>query len=247
VSALLPVHLYGHPVDLDPLDVLAKRHGVVLVEDAAEALGARYKNRTIGAESRYCSLSFNGNKIITGGAGGMVLTDDPAVDRIVRHLANQAKAGDLQFEHDMVGFNYRMPNINAAILCAQAEMLAEFIQRKREIVARYRELLADIPGVRIFTEAPWATSSYWMAVLSLDENRTGNAQKLLQSLASSGIQARHVWMPLSKQAAYADAMAQPTPLAEELYRSAVCLPCSCGIKDSELIETAAAIRAFVRG
>lgn len=247
VSAILPVHLYGHPVDLDQFYDLAAQFGVALVEDAAEALGAMYKGRPIGSQSRYCALSFNGNKIITGGAGGMFLTDDPAAARLVRHLANQAKAGDLQFEHDTVGFNYRMPNINAAVLCAQAEMLGEFVKRKREIVATYCELLADLAEVWMFTEASWASSSYWMAVVSLTRDSSEGAHALLRALAARNVQARPVWMPLSRQKAYAGALEAATPLADRLYQSSLCLPCSVGISDGELMHVAAVIRSFVRG
>ncbi len=242
VSAMLPVHLYGHPADLGALYTLASRFGIALVEDAAEALGAKYNDRPIGTDSRYCALSFNGNKIITGGSGGMVLTDDPGVEKRVRHLANQAKAGDLQFEHDTVGYNYRMPNLNAAVLCAQAEMLGSFVNRKREIVARYHEHLADLNHAHMFRELPWAKSSYWMALLCLEPASEMNAEQLIKALAARKVQARPAWMPLQRQLAYSGAYSEPTPVADRIHSHAICLPCSVGITDDEIARAAAAIR-----
>lgn len=237
VRAIMPVHLFGHPVDLDPLIALADEYGLALVEDGAEALGASYKGRMVGSLHDLCCLSFNGNKIITGGAGGMILTRSAETAKRLRYLASQAKDSPTEFVHGAIGYNYRLPNVNAALLLAQAEMLPEFIQRKRHIVQRYSELLADLPGVRMRGEAPWAQSSHWMAILELDPAvYPDGALHLRHTLMARGIEVRPVWTPLHRQAPFADCAATDATVSERLYSHGVCLPCSCGITERE-IET----------
>lgn len=237
VRAIMPVHLFGHPVDLDPLVALAEEYGLILIEDGAEALGASYKGRMVGSLHDLCCLSFNGNKIITGGAGGMILTRSAETAKRLRYLASQAKDSPTEFVHGAIGFNYRMPNINAALLLAQSEMLPDFIQRKRRIVERYAALLADLPGVRMRGEAPWAHSSHWMAIMELDPAiHPEGTQALRRTLLARGIEVRPVWTPLHRQAPFADCAATEATVSEHLYNYSVCLPCSCGITERE-IET----------
>lgn len=243
VRALLPVHLYGHPADLAPLVAEAERRGLALVEDGAEALGARLLGRPVGGLHGTCILSFNGNKVITTGGGGMVLSNDAEIARRCRYLANQARDDALEFVHGAVGFNYRMSNLAAALGLAQVEQLAEFVSRKRRLAARYAEALADLPGVRMRPSAPQAESSEWMSILLLDPERyPGGAAPLVRALVERGVGARPLWKPLDAQQAFADCSSLGSPRARALYESGLCLPSSCGLTDREFDEVVRALR-----
>jgi perosamine synthetase len=233
VSALLPVHLYGHPCDLDPLLALARRYPLAVVEDSAEALGARYRGRAVGADGLAGCLSFNGNKIITTGAGGMVLSRDEATATRARRLTTQARGDALEFIHDEVGFNYRLSNLHAALGVAQLEQLDGFVEDKRATAAFYQRALGRVDGVRPFVEAPWARSTYWMASILLDEGRCPDVAALIRDLNAAGIQARPLWRPLHLQPAFRDAQKGPLHVAERLYTRGLSLPCSVGITPEE--------------
>jgi perosamine synthetase len=234
IGALLPVHLYGHPVDLEPLVALSNWYGIPLVEDGAEALGARYKGRMVGSLHHLCVLSFNGNKIITGGAGGMILTDNEATAHRARYLSAQAKLDPSEFVHGDVGYNYRLPNLNAAVLLGQAEMLPEFLARKRSIMKRYASALTGINGVSMWQEATWAESSYWMSMLTVDPAFHPDAiPELRRLLPSRGIEARPAWLPIHGQKPFADCMHGDIVVAEKIYRNSLCLPCSVGLTDEQ--------------
>ncbi|HEY7437249.1 MAG TPA: LegC family aminotransferase [Methylomirabilota bacterium] len=233
VRALLPVHLYGHPCDLDPLLALARRYPMAVVEDSAEALGARYRGRAVGVDGLAGCLSFNGNKIITTGAGGMVLTRDEAMAARVRQLTTQARGDALEFIHDEVGFNYRLSNLHAALGVAQLEQIDGFVEDKRATAAFYAGALGRLDGVAPFREAAWARSTYWMASILLDEGRCREVRALIRDLNAAGIQARPLWRPLHLQPAFHRAQAGPVPVAERLYARGLSLPCSVGITPEE--------------
>ena len=233
VRALLPVHLYGHPCDLGPLLALAERYPVVVVEDAAEALGARYRGRPVGAHGRAGCLSFNGNKIITAGGGGMVLTRDEALAARVRRLTTQARADALEWVHEEVGFNYRLTNLQAALGGAQLEQLDRFVAAKRETARVYAEALGPLGGVTVFGEAPWAVSTFWMFTVLLDPAGWGDVRDLVRRGNAEGIQLRPLWFPLHWQPAFADCQAYRIEVAERLYARGLSLPCSVGITPEE--------------
>jgi perosamine synthetase len=233
IRALLPVHLYGHPCDLDPLLALARRFPMAVVEDAAEALGARYRGRAVGADGLAGCLSFNGNKIITTGAGGMVLSRDEATAARVRRLTTQARGDAIEFVHDEIGFNYRLSNLHAALGVAQLEQLDAFVEDKRATAAFYRGALGRVDGVRPFAEAPWARSTYWMASVLLDEQRCADVPALIRDLNAAGIQARPLWRPLHLQPAFRAAQRGETAVAERLHARGLSLPCSVGITPEE--------------
>lgn len=233
IGAILPVHLYGHPADIDVIAELARQYDIPLVEDGAEALGAIYKERPVGGSSRLCALSFNGNKIITGGNGGMVLTSDSALADRIRYLSAQAKDDPVEFTHSEVGFNYRLPNVNAAAALIQARRLGEFIERKRAIVAAYDAAFEDIDGIAVWREASWAKSTHWMAMLTLDPARHPDAvPELRRHLRANNIEARPVWRPLHCQPAFAGHKYLEISVAEVIYRNSLCLPCSTGLSES---------------
>lgn len=233
VKALLPVHLYGHPADLDPLLELAMRLPLALVEDAAEALGALYKGRRVGAHGPLGCLSFNGNKIITTGGGGMIMTDDEALARRARYLTTQARDEGPEWIHREVGFNYRLTNLQAALGVAQLEQLENFVASKRETARAYAVALAALGGAEPLGEAPWATSSYWMYSALLDPARYGDARDLITRANTAGIQLRPLWRPLHRQPIFAGHQAYRIEIADHLYARGVSLPCSVGITSEE--------------
>lgn len=233
MRALLPVHLYGHPCDLDPLLALARRFPMAVVEDSAEALGARYRGRAVGADGLAGCLSFNGNKIITTGAGGMVLSRDEATAARVRRLTTQARGDAIEFVHDEIGFNYRLSNLHAALGVAQLEQLDGFVEDKRTTATFYQTALGRVDGVRPFVEAAWARSTYWMASVLLDEGRCRDVPALIRDLNAAGIQARPLWRPLHLQPAFGAAPRGQTAVAERLHARGLSLPCSVGITPEE--------------
>jgi perosamine synthetase len=233
IRALLPVHLYGHPCDLDPVLELGRRYPLAIVEDSAEALGATYKGRRVGADGLCGCLSFNGNKIITTGSGGMVLSRDEALARRVRQLTTQARGDALEFVHEEVGFNYRLSNLHAALGVAQLEQLEAFVEDKRRTAAFYQSALAGVEGLRSFVEAPWGRSTYWMSSVLIDPRRRPDIRGLIRDLNADGIQARPLWRPLHLQPAFRDCQRGPVEVAERLYARGLSLPCSVGITDGE--------------
>jgi perosamine synthetase len=233
VKAILPVHLYGHPADLDPLLALCERYPLTLVEDAAEALGARYKGRRVGCHGLVGCLSFNGNKIITAGGGGMVLTNDGALARRARHLATQAREDGVEYVHEVVGYNYRLTNIQAALGVAQLEQLDRFIEAKRKTARAYSHALERLGGAEPFGEAPWAFSTFWMYSVLLDPNLYGDALELIAAANREGIQLRPLWRPLHHQPVFSGCQAYRIEVADSLYTRGASLPCSVGITPEE--------------
>ena len=235
VKAILPVHIYGHPAAMTSLISLAKEYCLELIEDGAEALGASYRGTKVGAISKICALSFNGNKIITTGGGGMVLTDCAEIAAKVRSYANQSRVDSIEFLHNDIGFNYRMPNINAALGCAQVVKLSNFVEKKRQILNSYVEGFKDLDGLSMVTEKPGIISSFWMSVLRIDVERLGFESKdLLKYLVSRGIGARPTWYPLHLQTSFASAPKHDMQKSIEVYRETLCLPCSTNLSEVDI-------------
>ena len=245
VSAILPVHILGHPADLDPILAVAEKYSLPVIEDATEGLGARYRSRSLGSFGRAGCFSFNGNKIITTGGGGMLVTDDETWAARARYLTTQAKDDPIEYVHNTVGFNYRLTNVSAAMGCAQMEKLDAFVTVKRQIAARYQEAFASFPGMTAPREAEWAFSTYWMFTALVDEKRAGiSSRELLRELGSHKIQARPLWQPMHCSPAHDAKASPPAPRAEELHRKAISLPCSVGLDAATqdyVIETVRAI------
>lgn len=231
VKALLPVDLMGHPADMDPLMELAAELGLKVVEDATESLGALYKGRPVGRLGHVGALSFNGNKIITTGGGGMLVTGDPALASRARYLSTQAKDDPLEYVHNTVGFNYRLSNIQAAMGCAQLESLDDHVAAKRRIHQAYQEGLAGVPGLGFMDQAPWAFSARWMSAILVDQAAYGlSSRELLRVLHDQGIQTRPLWQPLHHSPALSGSFGLACPVSERLYRQGLCLPCSVGLE-----------------
>ena len=203
VRALLPVDILGHPVDMDPLLELAAEYGLVVVEDATEALGATYKGRPAGNLGDLGCLSFNGNKIITAGGGGAIVTDRADWADRARYLTTQAKDDPLEYVHEEIGFNYRLTNVQAALGAAQLEQLDEFVAAKRRIADTYERAFRDVPGITCMSQAPWAESTYWLYTILVDEAVCHiGSRGLMRHLESVGIQTRPLWQPLHRSPAH---------------------------------------------
>ncbi len=247
VRAILPVHILGHPVDMKPILELACEHNLVVIEDATESLGARYRGRKVGALGDIACFSFNGNKIITTGGGGMLVTDREDWAQRAKYLTTQAKDDPVEYIHHEVGYNYRLTNIQAAMGVAQLENLETYIAAKREIAARYTEAFSDLPGVQPMQEAPWAFSIHWLYTVLIDPDAFGiDRRELHRQLAAEGIQSRPLWQPLHQSPAFARLEPPPCPVAERLNQQALSLPCSAGLSPQEAERVIASVRAARR-
>lgn len=234
VKAIVPVHILGHPVDHDTIAAAANKAGIPVIEDATESLGARYKGRPVGSLGEIACFSFNGNKIITTGGGGMLVTDNAHHAERARYLTTQAKDDPLEYIHGEVGYNYRLTNVLAAIGVAQLEQLDAYITRKREIAKRYRDALGAIPGVTVMKQAPRAESIFWLFTILIDEEITGvGSRELLRRLGDARIQTRPLWQPIHKSPAYPEYHDLSLPVAERLNRQALSLPCSVNLTDQQ--------------
>jgi perosamine synthetase len=238
--ALVAVDLYGHPADMDALASIAAEHGLVLVEDAAEALGAAYKGRPAGGLAVLGVLSFYGNKLITTGEGGAVLTNDPVLADRARFLRDHAMDPKRRYWHGEIGFNYRITNLQAALGVAQLERLDEFLERKRAIAAAYRAGLQDISGVTFQDEADWASSSWWMTTLRFHGDEGIYREELAATLRADGVDSRPAFVPLHLLPPYRQQ--SPLPVAEAIGSEGLSLPSSASLSDSELDHVISSVR-----
>lgn len=226
------VHILGHPADMAELVDVCDAHGVAIIEDAAESLGASYRSgplagRHVGTIGRVGCFSFNGNKIMTTGGGGMIVTDDESLARRAKHLTTQAKLPGIEYRHDEIGYNYRLTNLAAAMGVAQLEQMPTFLQRKRKIADRYDRALGQLPGITIPPSADWAEPSCWLYTILIDAERFGtDARGLIAQFESEAIQTRPLWQPLHRQPMFRDAPRLGGEVAERLAAEGLSLPCS---------------------
>ena len=227
IRALVPMHTFGHPSDLEQLLSIARDFNLVLVEDAAESLGSFYKGQHTGTFGLLGTLSFNGNKTITTGGGGAILTNDEALAMRAKHLTTTAKISHRwEFDHDEIGYNYRMPNINAALGCAQMDKLPEKISSKRELFKRYKEEFNLISGASIFEEPKNCQSNYWLQTLLLEDDSVDLRDSILEASNKEGIMTRPAWKLMSNIAPYRNSPAMSLESANSLYRRVINLPSS---------------------
>jgi perosamine synthetase len=244
VKAILPVHILGHPVHMDPILDVARKYELVVIEDATESLGARYRGRMVGHLGDIACLSFNGNKIITTGGGGMIVTDSESWACKAKYLTTQAKDDPVEYVHNEIGYNYRLTNIQAAMGVAQIEKLDEYIAAKRRIAAIYTEALKEVPGITPMGEASWAYSIFWMYTILVDETKYGvNSRALLSELGEASIQTRPLWQPMHRSPVYADLRSGDCPVADQLHRDALSLPCSVSIGPLQIQKVVNNIRS----
>lgn len=227
IAAVVCMHTFGHPVDLDPLVEVCDRFGLTLIEDAAESLGSTYKGRHTGNHGRLAILSFNGNKTVTTGGGGAILTNDPALAAEARHLTTTAKIPHKwEYGHDRAGFNYRLPNLNAALGCAQMEQLPKLVAQKRRLAAAYDAAFAGRNGMRFFREPAFAKSNYWLNALLLDREVADERDAVLARTNDGDFMTRPAWTPMHRLPMYRDCPRMDLSVADDLFRRLINVPSS---------------------
>jgi perosamine synthetase len=235
IAAVVCMHTFGHPNDLDPLVELCDAYDLPLVEDAAEALGSNYKGSHVGKHGKVSVFSFNGNKISTTGGGGAIITDDSKLATRAKHLVNTAKVPHRwEFFHDEIGYNYRMPNINAALGCAQLEQLDARIKDKRKLADRYIEKLSAVKGLRVFLAPNYVRSNYWLNTIILDQVNTNLRNDLLNALNNANLASRPLWTPMHMLPMYINYPRMELDVAEDLFARTINLPSSACLGRLEL-------------
>jgi len=227
IRALVPMHTFGHPVDLDGIMSVARDFNIAMVEDSAESLGSYYHGRHTGTFGLMGTLSFNGNKTITTGGGGAILTDDADLARHARHLTTTAKLPHAwEYRHDEVGFNYRMPNINAALGCAQLEQLPTMLAAKQMLYERYQTAFASVSGVRLMKAPEHCQSNYWLQTLVLDSKHADQRDILLQATNDAGIMTRPAWILMHELAPFMECPRMDLAGADSLVQRLINIPSS---------------------
>jgi perosamine synthetase len=227
IFALMPVHVFGHPCDMDALNEIANHYGLLVIEDATEALGSRYKGKPCGSLASLSALSFNGNKIVTTGGGGAVLTNDDALAQRVRHLTTTAKKQHRwAFDHDEVAWNFRMPNINAALGLAQLERLPAALDAKKRLWRRYADVFSGLGGVKVFSGTDFADSNHWLVALLLDADDEMQLEPILAATNNAGFMTRPAWTPMHVLPMYSMNPRAELPVTESLVRRIINVPSS---------------------
>lgn len=251
---IMPVHIYGHPVDMDPVRALADRHGLFILEDAAQAHGAEYltnrgkadfKWRRCGGMGHFSCFSFYANKLVTTGEGGMVLTDDPLLAERARSHRNLCFRQEKRFYHTELGNNYRLTNLQASLGLAQMERIAGIIEKKRWIGKAYTERLQDIPEVQLPIEEPWARQVYWMYGLVLDKSARTNATEVAHLLKAKGVETRPFFLGMHEQPVFHKMglfRNEKHPVAERISRQGLYLPSGLALTEKQLDEVVKAVR-----
>lgn len=238
VKAILPAHILGYPIDMKRLTSIARRHRLALIEDAAESVGSFWDGRHTGTFGQAGILSFNGNKIITTGGGGMILTNDAAMAKRARHLTQQAKAGEHEYIHDAVGYNYRLTNILAALGVAQMESLPKFLRKRRIISSWYaRRLKTAAPLEPVEASAVW---NRWLLSVQTDGKR--ERDRILALLERHGCQARLLWRPVPLQKPYLSHPSEPIPESQRAYETVVNIPSSTSLTEAQVDRVAGLLK-----
>jgi dTDP-4-amino-4,6-dideoxygalactose transaminase len=242
-KAVVLVHLYGQSADLAPILESCRKYEVPLIEDAAEALGAFYREQPVGPFGRAGIFSFNGNKIITTSGGGMLVSDDCKLIEHARKLSTQARDSAPYYQHSEIGYNYRMSNILAAIGRGQLRVLEERVRRKREIFARYLELLGDLPGISFMPEASWGRHNRWLTVITVDVKSSGvGCEEIRLALQAENIESRPTWKPMHLQPLYQGCEVVGGEVSETLFANGLCLPSGTEMSDSDQERVAEVFR-----
>ena len=232
-KAIMPVHLYGHPCDMDPIMKLAEKHNLFVIEDAAEAHGAEYKGKKVGSIGHVGCFSFYGNKTITTGEGGMIVTNDPKLAERMRFLKDHAMDSDRRYYHPEVGFNYRLTNVQAALGLAQLEMIEAHVQRKREIAKLYNSLLGEIKGITLPPELEWAKSTYWMYCILIQPEFGMSRDDLMKKLQEKGIGTRPFFVSMHELPPYKQD-AKDFKISQQLSARGMNLPSSAHLTNDQI-------------
>lgn len=242
-KAVMPVHLYGQSADMDPILEICRRHGVSVVEDAAEAMGTLYKGRPCGSMGEVAAFSFNGNKIITTTGGGMLVAQRREWVDKARFWSTQARDPGIAYHHTEMGYNYRMSNVLAGIGRGQLEVLEERVRQRRAVAFRYRDAFADLPGVTFMPQAAYGLHTNWLSCFLIDEGRAGGSRDdVIAALAALDIEARPLWKPMHLQPLYEGCERYGGDVAAELFRKGICLPSSSSLTLEEQALVIAGVR-----
>ena len=230
IAALMPMHTFGHPVQICELRTIATQFRLTLIEDAAESLGSYYKGQHCGGFSEISALSFNGNKIITTGGGGALLTNNQSLAKQAKHITTTAKLPHAyRYDHDVIGYNYRMPNLNAALGVAQLKQLPEFLKQKRDLAQRYANAFETLTGIRFVTEPSSCKSNYWLNALLLERGKEDQLEPILKITNDAGFMTRPAWTPMHQLTLYADAPRMNLSVADSLAQRLINIPSSVGL------------------
>jgi|YelNatPaOPRAMG01_1025707.scaffolds.fasta_scaffold95166_2 perosamine synthetase len=244
--AIIPVHLYGHPCDMDAVMEIAESKGIYVIEDAAEAHGAEYKGRKVGSFGHVSCFSFYGNKIITTGEGGMCLTDDEELAERMRILRDHGMDPKKRYWHNFLGFNYRMTNLQAALGIAQLKRIEKFIERKREIARLYAEELSSVDGITLHPEMRWAKCVYWLYSILVDERETGMSRdELAEKLQNCGIETRNFFYPMHEMPPYRSYANSSYPISSAVSKKGLNLPSSVKLEDEDVLYIARKIKEMI--
>ena len=241
--AVVVVHLLGQSADLDPIMAACTKHGVAVVEDAAEVLGATYKGRAPGTFGKVGAFSFNGNKIITTSGGGMIVSEDAELIAHAVKLATQARDPAAHYEHSEIGYNYRLSNVLAGIGRGQLAVLEDRVQARRRNFDYYLRHLGDLPGIEFMPEAPWGRHTRWLTALTIDPKRFGaDRESVRLALEEQNIEARPVWKPMHQQPVFRGCRSVGGTVAEELFERGLCLPSGSNLTEHDLERVVAIVR-----
>ena len=230
VTALVPMHTLGHPYDIQGIQAVAEQYGLAVVEDAAEALGSFSRGVHVGSSGRAGAFSFNGNKTITTGGGGAIVTNDAELAGKARHLSTTAKVPHrFEFDHDSYGYNYRMPNLNAALGVAQLEQLPSLVERQRSLHGRYETAVAELGIGALRSESPGTRSNYWLQGFVLAPEIVDRRDEIINLCLDEGIPVRPLWRPLNALKPYQNFPSAATPITEGLYKRVICFPSSASL------------------
>lgn len=234
--AIIPVHIYGHPVDMDKVMEIAKKHNLFVIEDSTESLGSTYKGRATGTIGHIGCFSFNGNKLITTGAGGMLVTNDEYLGKRAKYLSTQTKTilENGAFYHEEVGYNFRMPNLLAAMGCAQLENIGEYIENKRINALLYNELLKEVKGITLPVEFEDCKNVYWLYSVLVEESYHLTRDELIQELKENGIDSRPFFTPVHSMTPYKNCRCGDMSITTEIANRGINLPSSVGIKKDDI-------------
>ncbi|MGB7159649.1 MAG: DegT/DnrJ/EryC1/StrS family aminotransferase [Tepidisphaeraceae bacterium] len=245
-KGIIPVHLYGHPADMDAINHIAGVHGLWVVEDAAEAHGARYKGRATGSLAPVATFSFYGNKILTSGEGGALTVSDPRMELRMRTLRGQGMDPQRRYYFPVTGYNFRLTNLACAILCAQLERTEQILARRRAIFAAYREALADVPGIRFQPVASWADPAPWLFCITVDEKPFGRSRdELMATLGGDGVETRPFFVPLHGLPPFREQSirrGEVLPITDQLAACGMNLPTYSGMSDADVMRVAECVR-----
>jgi perosamine synthetase len=243
--AVMPVHIYGHPCDMDSILEIARKHRLYVIEDAAEAHGAEYKKKKVGGIADVGCFSFYANKIITTGEGGMIVTNKEEVEEKARRLKDQAYSPQKRFLHTELGFNYRMTNIQAALGLAQLERIEELVERRRRNARLYNELLKGVEGIRLPSQKSWAKNVYWMYCILIEDEFGMSRDELQVKLKQEGIDSRAFFIPMHQQPAFKNSGlfgGESHTVSEEISRKGMYLPSGSGLKEEEIAQVCATLK-----